>query len=384
VNSRQGPLAGVKIVEFAGVGPCPMAAMLLADLGATVIRIDRPTPSGLGVQRPDRFNLLNRSRDSVVIDLKASAGVELALDLVSRADALLEGFRPGTMERIGLGPDACLARNPKLVYGRMTGWGQDGPLAMAAGHDINYVALTGALAAIGRQGERPALPLNLVGDFAGGSLYLALGVLSGILHARASGQGQVVDAAIVDGAASLMTLFFGSIACGVQSLERGTNITDGGAYYWDTYACADGKYVSVGPIESKFRALMLQRMGLDQLDPPLDQRAQDEARDLLRAAFAGRSRDEWCALLEGTDACFAPVLDMAEAPHHPHNQARGTFIEVDGIVQPAPAPRFTATPAGTPTPPQATGAGSRSGLAAFGLDAARIDALCEERVVLQR
>ncbi len=382
-TQRTGPLAGVRIVEFAGIGPAPMAAMLLADLGASVLRIDRPTPSGLGIQRPDRFNLLNRSRPSIIIDLKAPAGVELALQLVERADALLEGFRPGTMERMGLGPEACLARNPRLVYGRMTGWGQDGPLAQAAGHDINYVALSGALAAIGRQGEPPALPLNLLGDFAGGSMYLALGVLSAVLHARASGQGQVVDAAIVDGAASLMTLFFGSIACGVHSLERGTNVTDGGAYYWETYRCADGHYVSVGPIEGKFRQELLARLGLDGLEPPLDQRSPDDARTILRGTFAQRPRDAWCTLLEGTDACFAPVLTMEEAPRHPHNAIRRTFVEVDGIVQPAPAPRFSQTPPGDPAPPQAPGAGTRAALAEWGWAEHEIDTLCRSGVVRQ-
>jgi alpha-methylacyl-CoA racemase len=354
--ASRGPLDGVKIVEFAGVGPCPMAAMLLADLGATVVRIDRPTPSGLGVARPDRYNLLNRSRPSLVVDLKNPAGLALALDLVARADGLVEGFRPGTMERIGLGPEACLARNPRLVYGRMTGWGQAGPLAMSAAHDINYVALTGALAAVGRQGEPPALPLNLVGDFAGGALYLALGVLSGIVSTRSGGLGQVVDTAIVDGAASLMTLYYGSIACGVQKIERGTNITDGGAYYWDTYRCADGRYVSVGAIEGKFRQQLLELIGLHELDPPLDKRPLEEAREIMRTTVATRTRDEWSRLLEGTDACFAPVLTMEEAPDHPHNQSRGTFVEIDGIVQPEPAPRFSLTPAPLTTPPQATGA----------------------------
>ncbi|MES3001367.1 MAG: CaiB/BaiF CoA-transferase family protein [Pseudomonadota bacterium] len=380
----RGPLEGVRIVEFAGVGPCPMAAMVLADLGANIVRIDRPTPSGLGVARPDRFNLLNRNRRSMVIDLKNPEGVALALDLVAKADALLEGFRPRTMERIGLGPDVCLARNPRLVYGRMTGWGQTGPLAMTAAHDINYVALTGALAALGRKGEAPALPLNLLGDFAGGAMYLAVGVLSGILSARSSGAGQVVDAAIVDGVGSLMTLFHGSIACGVQNIERGTNITDGGAYFWDTYLCADGKYVTVAPIEAKFRLQLLELIGLDELVPSLDERPVSQAREIMRATFATRTRAEWCAILEGTDACFAPVLTMKEAPAHPHNAARNAFLEIDGIVQPAPAPRFDRTPTGIPTPPQAPGEGSRAALADWGWDKAAIDALCEAGVVTQK
>lgn len=383
-GSGSGPLAGVKVVEFAGIGPGPMAAMVLADLGANIIRIDRPTPSGLGVARPDRFNLLNRNRSSIIIDLKHPAGVALALDLVANADALIEGFRPGTMERIGLAPDVCLARNPRLVYGRMTGWGQTGPLAMAAAHDINYVAVTGALAALGRQGEPPALPLNLIGDFAGGSLYLAVGILSGILSARHSGAGQVVDAAIVDGVGSLMTLYYGSIACGVHNIERGSNVTDGGAYFWDTYACADGKFVTVAPIERKFRQQLLQLIGLDKLDPPLDERRVSEAREIMRATFAGKTQGEWCSILEGTDCCFAPVLTMKEAPSHPHNVSRNAFVEVDGIVQPAPAPRFDRTPAAVPTPPQPPGAGSRVALAEWGWDEQAIDALCDSGVVLQR
>lgn len=380
----RGPLEGVRVVELAGVGPGPMAAMLLADLGASVIRIDRPTPSGLGIERPPRFNLLNRGRPSLIIDLKAEAGRALVLELVAQADALIEGFRPGTMERMGLGPDRCLERNPRLVYGRMTGWGQTGPLARSAGHDINYVALTGALAAIGRRGEPPALPLNLIGDFAGGALYLVIGVLGAILHARSTGTGQVVDAAIVEGVNSLMTLFHGSIACGVHRPERGTNITDGGAYYWDTYRCADGQWVSVGPIEHKFRQQLLELMGLAALDPPLDERPQDEARASLQAAFATRTRDEWCALLEGTDACFAPVLSLTEAPDHFHQRSREAFVEIDGIVQPAPAPRFSRTPPGRPLPPQAPGAGSRAALLAWGWPAERVDELCRSGVVVQR
>lgn len=379
-----GPLAGVRILELGGVGPSPMAAMLLADLGATVLRIERPTPSGLGVQRPDRFMLLNRSRRSVIIDLKHPEGIALVLDLAASAEALFDPFRPGTTERLGLGPEDCFSRNKGLVYTRITGWGQDGPLAMSAGHDINYLAITGAAAALGRKGEPPALPLNLLGDFAGGALYAALGTISAILHARRTGEGQVVDAAIVDGAASLMTLFYGSVACGVQNVERGTNVLDGGAYYWDTYRCADGGFVSVAPIEPKFRAILIDKLGLAGHAPALDTLPPEEARAVLARIFAGHDRDHWARLFEGTDACVAPVLTMEEAPAHPHNRARGTFVAPDGIVQPAPAPRFSRTPSAMPRPPEAAGASSRRALAEWGVAASRIDALCEGGVVIQR
>lgn len=382
--NNSGPLAGVRILELGGVGPSPMAAMLLADLGATVLRVERPQPSGLGIQRPDRFMLLNRSRQSVIIDLKNPEGIALVHDLIGAAEALFDPFRPGTTERLGLGPDECLARNKRLVYVRITGWGQDGPLAMSAGHDINYLSITGAAAALGRQGEAPALPLNLLGDFAGGSLYAALGAVSGILHARKTGEGQVVDAAIVDGAASLMTLFYGSLACGVQRIERGTNVLDGGAYYWDTYRCADGNYVSVAPVESKFRAIMFQKLGLADRSPALDELPVNEARAVLAATFAGHDRDHWAQLFEGTDACVAPVLNMQEAPLHPHNRARGTFVEPDGIVQPAPAPRFSRTPSALPTPPETAGASSRQALLEWGVPASKVEDLCASGVVIQK
>jgi alpha-methylacyl-CoA racemase len=361
-----GPLAGVRIVEFGGIGPGPMCAMLLADLGAEVIRIDRTEPSGLGTPRPDRFNILKRSRPSVIIDLKHKEGVETALRLIERADATIEGFRPGTMERIGLGPEACFARNPRLVYGRMTGWGQDGPLAMAAGHDINYISLTGVLHSIGRKGQPPTPPLVLTGDFGGGALYLALGILSAVIEARSSGKGQVVDAAMVDGSASLMTDYYGRYAAGLHNDERGTNITDGGAYYWETYQCADGTYVSIAAIESKFRAELMRKLGLDKLKPSLDEMPDEAAKEKLRALFSTKTRDEWCALLEGSDACFAPVLSLREAPQHPHNRARGTFVEVDGIVQPGPAPRFSRTKPALPTAPDRPGRSTASALAQWG------------------
>jgi alpha-methylacyl-CoA racemase len=364
-----GPLAGYRIVEMAGIGPAPMCAMLLADLGATVLRIDRQQPSGLGLPGATRFNILNRSRHAIAVDVKKPEGVELVLHLASRADALIEGFRPGVMERLGLGPEPCLARNPKLVYGRMTGWGQDGPLAEAAGHDLNYIALAGVLHSIGRAGQPPTPPLNLVGDFGGGALYLAFGIACGLLEAQRSGKGQVVDAAMVDGAASLMTLFFALHAAGAFTTNRGENVLDSGAFFYDVYECADGRHVSVAPIEDKFLEELLRRMEIDPAELPakLDRRRWPEAKAKLAARFKTRTREEWCRLLEGSDACFAPVLSLTEAPSHPHNLARRTFVEVDGIVQPAPAPRFSRTPAAAPTPPEAPGERGIAALANWGL-----------------
>jgi alpha-methylacyl-CoA racemase len=371
-----GPLAGFRIIEFAGIGPAPMASMLFADLGASVLRVDRLTPSGLGVDMPARFALLERSRPSVAIDMKHSAGVALTLELISKADALIEGFRPGTMERLGLGPDVAFARNPRLVYGRMTGWGQTGPLSQAAGHDLNYLALTGALAAIGRAGSKPTPPLNLAADFGGGALYLAFGVACALLEAQRSGKGQVVDAAMTEGAASLMTMFYGLYAAGLQRLERGTNLLDTGSAIYDTYECSDGLFISVAAIELKFRKVLFECLGLPYTT---DDGAETKAK--LEELFRTRTRDEWCTLLEGTDACFAPVLTMAEAPHHPHNVARGSFVEVDGVLQPGPAPRFSRTQAIRPTPPQAPGEGTRSALAAWGIAGKRIAALLAGGVV---
>ena len=353
-----GPLQGLKIVELAGIGPGPMCAMLLADLGATVIRIDRKHPVDLGTPRPLPFNLLLRNRHSIAVDLKHSAAVDLTLKLVSQADALIEGFRPGVAERLGLGPDVCLARNPKLVYGRMTGWGQEGPLASAAGHDLNYIALTGALHAIGRKGAPPTPPLNLLGDYAGGSLYLAMGILAAIIEARQSGKGQVVDAAIVDGTASLMTSMYGLFGGGLVSLERGTNSLDSGAHYYDVYECADGLWVSVAPVEGRFHAELLKIMEIapEEIGEQRDRKGWERAKRVLAAKFRTRTRAEWCELLEGTDACFAPVLSMAEAPRHPHLAARETFIEIDGVTQPAPAPRFSRSVPHKPTAPEAPNA----------------------------
>ncbi len=365
-----GPLAGLRIVEFASIGPGPMAAMLFADLGASVIRLERLIPSGLGIGMPARFDLLARGRPAVALDLKHADGLALAADLIANADALIEGFRPGTMERLGLGPEEMLARNPRLVYGRITGWGQTGPLSQAAGHDLNYLALTGALAAIGRAGSKPTPPLNLAADFGGGALYLAFGIACAIIEAQRSGKGQVVDAAMTEGAASLMTMFYGLHAAGLHSLERGKNLLDSGSAIYDTYECADGRFVAIAPLELKFRKVLFDRLGL-----PYTTDDGEELRRKLEILFKTRSRDEWCSLLEGTDACFAPVLTMAEAPQHPHNVARGTFIDIDGIVQPAPAPCFGRTPAARPTPPPAPGAGTRSALAGWSIAEERIEAL---------
>jgi crotonobetainyl-CoA:carnitine CoA-transferase CaiB-like acyl-CoA transferase len=350
-----GPLAGIKIVELTGIGPGPMCAMLLGDLGATVLRIDRTQPSDLGVPRPLRYDLLLRGRPCLALDLKHPDGKALALRLIERADALIEGFRPGVTERLGLGPEDCLARNPRLVYGRVTGWGQEGPLAQAAGHDLNYIALAGAVHAFGRRGQPPTPPLNLIGDFGGGALYLAFGVVCGILEAQRSGRGQVVDAAMVDGAASLMTGFFGMMAAGLGSHERGTNVLDTGAHFYEVYECADGRWISVAAIEGKFYAELLRRLDVDPAtmpSPQMDREHWPQAKRRLAALFKTRTRDEWCAVLEGTDACFAPVLTTDEAPEHPHNKMRGTYVEIDGIVQPAPAPRFSRSIPDLPIPPQ--------------------------------
>ncbi|MEO8297784.1 MAG: CaiB/BaiF CoA-transferase family protein [Burkholderiales bacterium] len=344
-----GPLSGLKIVEFAGIGPGPFAGMLLADLGAEIIRIDRKQASGLGLQRPRQFDYALRSRKTIRIDLKSAGGTELALKLADQADGLLEGFRPGVMERLGLGPDVCLARNPKLVYGRLTGWGQTGPLAPAVGHDLNYIAITGALHAMGRAGEPPAIPLNLLGDYAGGSLYLIIGMLSALLEARRSGKGQVVDAAIVDGVASLSTQLYGMMRAGLLNQERGTNHIDSGAHFYEVYECADGKWVSIAPVEDKFYQQLLKVLELDIATPQLDRAGWPAAKVKIAQRIRTKTRAEWAALLEGTDVCFAPVLDLEEATEHPHMRARGAYVEVAGELQPAPAPRFSRTVPDKPT-----------------------------------
>ncbi len=369
-----GPLQGVKVVELAGIGPGPYCAMLLADLGADVIRVDRAAAVPEEMPATGSREIMNRGRRSVGVDLKHPEGRATVLDLVASADALIEGFRPGVTERLGLGPDDCRARNPRLVYGRMTGWGQEGPLAHAAGHDINYVALSGVLSTIGRRDEGPVPPLNLVGDFGGGGLMLAFGVVCGILEARTSGQGQVIDAAMVDGAANLATFIFGMRSMGVWSDERGTNMLDTGAHFYDVYRCADGGYVSIGSIEPQFYALLLQQLELDPAALPRqnDRAAWVQLKQTVADRFATRTRAEWCAVMEGTDVCFAPVLSMEEAPSHPHNVARGTFVEVGGVVQPGPAPRFSRTPGAVARPAPHPGQHTDEVLASWGLAADRI------------
>ena len=378
-----GPLQGLRVIELAGIGPCPMCAMLLAELGADVVRVDRLTDSGLGIDMAPHFHLLNRSRPSIAVDLKHPDGVETVLRLVDGADALIEGFRPGVTERLGLGPQDCAVRNPGLVYGRVTGWGQDGPLAKSAGHDLNYIALTGALDAIGRRGAAPTPPLNLVGDFGGGALYLALGVVAALHEARESGQGQTVDAAMIDGAASLMTSAYALRAAGVSDGPRGENVLDSGAHYYDVYETSDGGYVSLAPVEPKFYAELLDRIGLPAGDAPhsADRTDWPASKARLAAIFRARTRDEWREILEGTDACFAPVLGMDDAHRHPHNAARGTFVERDGIVQPNAAPRFDRTPSGIRCSPPAPGSGTAAVLADWGFTPAEIDDLAARGVI---
>ena len=378
-----GPLHGLKIVELAGIGPCPMCAMLLAELGADVVRVDRVTDSGLGIDMAPEYHLLNRSRPSIAVDLKHPTGTETVLRLVERADALIEGFRPGVTERLGLGPEDCAARNPRLVYGRVTGWGQEGPLARAAGHDLNYIALTGALDAIGRRGGPPTPPLNLVGDYGGGALYLALGVVAALYEARESGQGQTVDAAMIDGAASLMTSAYALRAAGISDGPRGENVLDSGAHFYDVYETSDGRYISVAPVEPKFYAELLDRIGLEPDDAPHSANRADwpASKARLAALFRTRTRDEWRDILEGTDACFAPVLGMDEAHRHPHNAARGTFVERDGIVQPNAAPRFDRTPGAIRCSPPAPGSGTGAVLADWGFTSAEIDVLAARGVI---
>ncbi len=335
-----GPLQGFRIIELAGIGPGPFCGMMLSDMGAEVIRIDRV---GASARRPK--DVLARNRRSVALDLKQPQGVETVLRLVETADALFEGFRPGVTERLGIGPDDCMARNERLVYGRMTGWGQEGPMAQAAGHDINYIGLAGALHAIGRPGQRPVPPLNLVGDFGGGGMLLAYGLVCGLLEAQRSGKGQVVDAAMVDGAASLMAMFFSMGAVGAFSENRGTNMLDGGAHFYDTYETQDGKHICVGSIEPQFYALLVEKADLDKerFAAQMDSAQWPSFKEELEEVFKSKTRDEWCEIMEGSDVCFAPVLSIFEAPDHPHNKARQTFLEVDGIMQPAPSPRFSRT-----------------------------------------
>ncbi|AZS83799.1 CaiB/BaiF CoA-transferase family protein [Streptomyces griseoviridis] len=353
----QGPLTGVRVIELAGIGPGPFAAMLLADLGADVVRVDRPGGPGLGID--PGHDVTNRNKRSVVVDLKAPDGPARVLALAARADILVEGYRPGVAERLGVGPEACHARNPRLVYGRMTGWGQDGPLAPRAGHDIAYIAVTGALGLIGRPGEPPPAPANLLGDYAGGSLYLVVGVLAALHHARVSGTGQVVDAAVVDGTAHLASMIHGMAAAGAWQDRRGANLLDGGCPYYGTYETADGAHMAVGALEPRFYDEFVTLLGLpEHAGARTDPTRWDALREAVAARFRTRTRDEWTALFDGTDACVAPVLSLREAPHHPHLAARGTFTDHGGLLQPAPAPRFSATPTAVRTGPALPGAGT--------------------------
>ena len=365
-----GPLQGIRIIELAGIGPGPFAGMMLADHGAEVIRVDRPGA------RIDARDPLLRGRRVIGVDLKSAEGKALVLDLVKSADALFEGFRPGVTERLGLGPAECHAVNPKLVYGRMTGWGQFGPYANAAGHDINYIALAGALHAYGRAGEKPTPPINMVGDFGGGGMMLAFGMVSALLHAKTTGQGQVIDCAMTDGAAALMAMIWGFRANGIWKDERGVNLLDTGAHMYDTYECADGKWISIGSLEPQFYALLLEKTGLkDDADfaAQMNSAQWPALKERLTALFKTRSRDDWCADMEMTDVCFAPVLSMSEAPHHPHNAARGTFVEADGVMQPAPAPRYSATVSDAPRMTKT--ADTDAILAELGYDSGKVDAL---------
>ena len=363
----QGPLHGLKVIELAGIGPGPYAAMLLADMGADVVRVERPGPPASSVP-PDK-DVLRRNRRSIIVDLQHPDGVSTVLSMAARADVLLEGFRPGVTERLGLGPDDCWAVNPRLVYGRMTGWGQSGPLAPTAGHDIDYIAITGALAAIGRAGEGPVPPVNLVGDFGGGSTFLVIGVLAALWEAARSGQGQVVDAAIVDGASSLTALLHGLMAAGQWTDQRGLNFLDTGAPWYDTYGTADGEWMAVGALEQKFYAEFTRLLGLsnDVAAFRNDPSKWPQLRRAIAKAFSSRTRADWTAVFEGTDACVAPVLSLIEAARHPHLAARDTFIDVGGVTQPAPAPRFSRTVAPTPTPPAAIGADTADVLRDWGI-----------------
>jgi alpha-methylacyl-CoA racemase len=372
-----GPLEGIRIVELAGIGPGPFCAMLLSDMGAEVIRVDRAAMVGHDTDRDgndSRFNLLARGRRNIAVDLKNPAAVDAVLRLIDQADALLEGFRPGVMERLGLGPDLCLARNPKLVYGRMTGWGQDGPIAHIAGHDINYIALSGVLHSIGEAGGPPVPPLNLVGDFGGGALYLAMGVLAGIISARATGKGQAIDCSMVEGSASLMMMMYGALASRAWKEERGQNRTDGGAHYYQVYETKDGEYVSIGAIEPQFYALLLKHTGLEGEDlPPQTDRARwPEMQERLKRIFRSKSRAEWTEIMQQTDICFAPVLRMSEAIEHPHNRHRNSFVEIDGTPQPGPAPRFIGTPIQVQRPPARVGEHTEAILKDWGFSAAEI------------
>jgi alpha-methylacyl-CoA racemase len=374
-----GPLSGIKVLEFEAIGPGPFCGMLLADMGADVLLIDRPASSGLGLKRERWNDVMMRGKRSVTLDLKSKQGAAAALELMASADALIEGFRPGVMERLGLGPDAALKRNPKLVYGRMTGWGQDGPMAARAGHDLNYIALAGVLHAFGRKGEAPVPPLNLVGDFGGGGMLLGFGIACALVEARASGKGQVVDAAMVEGASLLATMFAGMLAAGSWKEERGSNILDSGAPWYEVYETKDGKYVSIGSIEAKFYEDLLQRLGLSAqtLPPQHDRKGWPALRKVFSEKFLEKSRDEWCMVFDGSDACFAPVLTFSEARTHAHNAARNSFVTVGKVEQPAPAPRFSRTPGKIRCAPPERGEGGKQALLDWGFTEPEVSSLKE-------
>lgn len=371
-----GPLKGLKIIELSGIGPGPFTGMLLADMGAEVISIHRRSSSNFD-EKMSAINISERGKRPIALNLKSPEGVETVLKLVESADAIFEGFRPGVTERLGIGPDECLARNSKLVYGRMTGWGQDGPMAQAAGHDINYISLSGALHAIGRKGEKPLPPLNLVGDFGGGGMFLAFGMACAIIEAQRSGKGQVVDVSMVEGSAALMHMMYSMKAMGIWTENRGTNILDTGAHFYDTYETKDGKFVSIGSIEPQFYALLIEKAELDkekfssQMNPP----KWNEMKDELAKVFKQKTRNEWCEIMEGTDVCFAPVLAMSEVAEHPHNKARGSFINLNGVLQPAPAPKFSVTQPGTPLAPKPSGSETINVLKDYGFSDSEIENL---------
>ena len=368
-----GPLKGLKIIEMAGIGPGPFCGMVLADLGAEIIRVDRASAIGTGSKQ----DAANRGKRSIAIDLKSEEGVEVVLKLVETADAIFEGFRPGVMERLGLGPDVCSKRNERIVFGRMTGWGQEGPLANAAGHDINYISLTGALAAIGRPGSPPVPPLNLIGDFGGGGMLLALGLVAALLESKESKKGQVVDAAMTDGSALLMTMIYTMQSSGMWKTSMGSNLLDGGSHFYDTYECKDGKFISIGSIEPQFYALLCQIADLDEevFGKQMSRDSWPEQKEEITKIFLNKSRDEWCDLMEGTDVCFAPVLDMSEAPKHPHNIERKTFIDLEGVTQPAPAPRFSRTEPEVVSSPSIVGEHTNEVLSSIGLSDEDISSL---------
>ena len=368
-----GPLKGLKIIEMAGIGPGPFCGMVLADLGAEIIRVDRASAIGTGSKQEPS----NRGKKSIAVDLKAKEGVEVVLKLVETADAIFEGFRPGVMERLGIGPDVCLARNERIVFGRMTGWGQKGPLANAAGHDINYISLSGALAAIGRPGSPPVPPLNLIGDFGGGGMLLALGLVAALLETKGSKKGQVVDAAMTDGSALLMTMIYSMQSSGMWKTTMGSNLLDGGSHFYDTYECKDGKFISIGSIEPQFYALLCQIAQLDEkvFAKQMSRDLWPEQKEEIKKIFLKKTRDEWCELMEGTDVCFAPVLDMSEAPQHPHNKERKTFIDLEGVTQPAPAPRFSRTEPEVVSSPSIVGEHTNEVLSSIGLSEEDISSL---------